>query len=130
MRRYVPHAPPLGDAWHTGLRVGQPARSRRRAPDPRSGEGCIGRSSDIGVVLGHQHRIVCRQLGLKHLFTTPTAPARTARQRFIETLAERWAHGRLHANGAERIAALDAWLYHHNFIRPTAASAASHPAHG
>ena len=39
-------------------------------------------------------------------------------ERFIQTLTQRWAHGRLYANSAERTATLDAWLYHYNFIRP------------
>jgi transposase InsO family protein len=67
----------------------------------------------------HQHRIVCQQLGLKHLFTRPYRPRTNGKaERFIKTLTERWAHGRLYANSAERTAALDAWLYHYNFIRP------------
>jgi transposase InsO family protein len=67
----------------------------------------------------HQHRIACHELGLKHLFTRPYRPRTNGKaERFIKTLTERWAHGRLYANSAERTAALDAWLYHYNFIRP------------
>jgi transposase InsO family protein len=67
----------------------------------------------------HQHRIACHQLGLKHLFTRPYRPRTNGKaERFIKTLTERWAHGRLYANSAERTAALDAWLHHYNFIRP------------
>jgi len=67
----------------------------------------------------HQHRIACHQLGLKHLFTRPYRPQTNGKaERFIKTLTERWAHGRLYANSAERTAALDAWLYHYNFTRP------------
>jgi transposase InsO family protein len=67
----------------------------------------------------HQHRLACQQLGLKHLFTRPYRPRTNGKaERFIKTLTERWAHGRLYANSAERTAALDAWLYHYNFIRP------------
>jgi len=67
----------------------------------------------------HQHRIVCHQLGLKHILTRPYRPRTNGKaERFIKTLTERWAHGRLYANSAERTAALDAWLYHYNFIRP------------
>jgi transposase InsO family protein len=67
----------------------------------------------------HQHRIACQQLGLKHLFTRPYRPRTNGKaERFIKTLTERWAHGRLYANSAERTAALDAWLYHYNFTRP------------
>jgi transposase InsO family protein len=57
----------------------------------------------------HQHRIACHQLGLKHLITRPYRPRTNGKaERFIKTLTERWAHGRLHANSAERTAALDA----------------------
>jgi transposase InsO family protein len=67
----------------------------------------------------HQHRIACHQLGLKHLFTRPYRPRTNGKaERFIKTLTERWAHGRLYANSTERTAALDAWLYHYNFTRP------------
>jgi transposase InsO family protein len=67
----------------------------------------------------HQHRIACHELGLKHLFTRPYRPRTNGKvERFIKTLTERWAHGRLYANSAERTAALDAWLCHYNFIRP------------
>jgi transposase InsO family protein len=67
----------------------------------------------------HQHRLACRQLGLKHLFTRPYRPRTNGKaERFIKTLTERWAHGRLYTNSAERAAALDSWLHHYNFIRP------------
>jgi transposase InsO family protein len=67
----------------------------------------------------HQHRIACHQLGLKHLYTRPYRPRTNGKaERFIKTLTERWAHGRLYATSAERTAALDAWLHHYNFIRP------------
>jgi transposase InsO family protein len=39
-------------------------------------------------------------------------------ERFIQTLTNDWARGRLYANSAERSAALDAWLNHYNFRRP------------
>jgi transposase InsO family protein len=66
----------------------------------------------------HQHRVACHQLGLKHVFTRPYRPRTNGKaERFIKTLTERWAHGRLYANSAERTAALDAWLDHYNFIR-------------
>jgi transposase InsO family protein len=67
----------------------------------------------------HQHRIACHELGLKHLFTRPYRPRTNGKaERFIKTLTERWAHGRLYADSAERTAALDAWLDHYNFNRP------------
>jgi transposase InsO family protein len=67
----------------------------------------------------HQHRLACRQLGLKHTFTRPYRPRTNGKaERFIQTLTNGWAYGRLYANSAERTAALDAWLNHYNFTRP------------
>jgi transposase InsO family protein len=76
-------------------------------------------TDDGSAYRAHQHRIACHQLRLKHIFTRPYRPRTNGKaERFIKTLTERWAHGRLYANSAERTAALDAWLYHYNFIRP------------
>jgi len=67
----------------------------------------------------HQHRRACQQLALKHIFTRPYRPRTNGKaERFIQTLINGWAYGRLYANSAERTAALDAWLDHYNFIRP------------
>jgi transposase InsO family protein len=67
----------------------------------------------------YQHRRACQQLALKHIFTRPYRPRTNGKaERFIQTLINGWAYGRLYANSAERTAALDAWLDHYNFIRP------------
>jgi transposase InsO family protein len=67
----------------------------------------------------HKHRLVCHQLGLKHLCTRPYRPRTNGKaERFIQTLTRSWARGRLYANSAERTAALGAWLDHYNYRRP------------
>ena len=65
------------------------------------------------------HRIACQQLGVRHLRTKPYRPRTNGKaERLIQTLLRRWAYGRAYGSSAERTAALDAWLYHYNFIRP------------
>jgi len=67
----------------------------------------------------HQHRLACHQFALKHTFTRPYRPQTNGKaERFIQTLINGWAYGRLYANSAERTAALNAWLDHYNFTRP------------
>ena len=64
------------------------------------------------------HGQVCRELGLRHLRTRPYRPRTNGKaERFIQTLKNRWAHGALYANSAERTAALPGWLTHYNFDR-------------
>ena len=69
----------------------------------------------------HQHRIACRQLGLKHLFTRPYRPRTNGKaERFIKTLTERLGPRPGSTPTAPSApAALDAWLYHYNFIPTT-----------
>lgn len=65
------------------------------------------------------HALACRQLGIRHLTTQPYRPRTNGKaERFIQTLTRRWAYGRIYQTGAERIAALPAWLNHYNFTRP------------
>jgi transposase InsO family protein len=69
--------------------------------------------------VSHAHRRACEQLGVKHLTTRPYRPRTNGKaERFIQTLSQRWAHGRLYANSTDRTAALPAWLDHYNFTRP------------
>jgi transposase InsO family protein len=64
------------------------------------------------------HGQACRELGLRHLRTRPYRPRTNGKaERFIQTLKNRWAHGALYANSAERTAALPGWLTHYNFNR-------------
>jgi transposase InsO family protein len=67
----------------------------------------------------HTHRLACQQLALKHTFTRPYRPRTNGKaERFIQTLVNDWAYGRLYANSTERTAALPAWLDHYNYTRP------------
>ena len=64
------------------------------------------------------HALACRQLGIRQLFTRPYRPRTNGKaERFIQTLANRWAYGAIYGSSAERTAALPGWLNHYNFIR-------------
>jgi transposase InsO family protein len=64
------------------------------------------------------HADACRELGIRHLRTRPYRPRTNGKaERFIQTLANRWAYGAIYGDSAERTAALPAWLDHYNFRR-------------
>ncbi len=64
------------------------------------------------------HAEACQELGIRHLFTRPYRPRTNGKaERFIKTLAERWAYGAIFGSSAERTAALPGWLDHYNFRR-------------
>jgi len=66
-----------------------------------------------------QHAICCRALGLRHIFTRPYRPRTNGKaERFIRTLTEGWAYGRVFRNSRERRAALPDWLEFYNRHRP------------
>ena len=63
-------------------------------------------------------RQACRELGLRHITTRPYRPRTNGKaERFIQTIINEWAYGRVYGNSAERTAALPAWLTHYNFSR-------------
>jgi transposase InsO family protein len=65
------------------------------------------------------HRIVCSQLGIRHLRTRPYRPRTNGKaERLIQTMLRRWAYYRPYNSSAERTAALGPWLDHYNFTRP------------
>ena len=65
------------------------------------------------------HAACCRELGLRHLRTRPYRPRTNGKaERFIQTLQNEWAYGRVYASSAERRAQLAAWLFHYNYRRP------------
>jgi transposase InsO family protein len=65
------------------------------------------------------HRAVCRRLGLRHLFTEPYRPRTNGKaERFIRTLAERWAYGGVYLTNQQRRQALPGFLDHYNYRRP------------
>jgi transposase InsO family protein len=64
------------------------------------------------------HAEACRELSMRHLFTRPYRPQTNGKaERFIQTLANRWAYGAIYGSSAERTAALPGWLDHYNFRR-------------
>jgi transposase InsO family protein len=75
------------------------------------------------------HASACRELGLRHSFTRPYRPRTNGKaERFIKTLADRWAYGAIYATSTERTSALPAWLTHYNFTRPHGALGHKPPA--
>jgi transposase InsO family protein len=65
------------------------------------------------------HAACCSELGLRHLRTQPYRPRTNGKaERFIQTIANEWAYGRIYGSTAERRSALGPWLEHYNFTRP------------
>jgi transposase InsO family protein len=65
------------------------------------------------------HAQACAELSIRHLRTRPRRPQTNGKaERFIQTLANRWAYGAIYGTSAERTAALPGWLDHYNFRRP------------
>jgi transposase InsO family protein len=65
------------------------------------------------------HAVALRQLGLKHIRTRPYRPRTNGKaERFIQTLINEWAHGRIYGSTAERRKQLAPWLVHYNYSRP------------
>ena len=75
------------------------------------------------------HAGACRQLGLKHICTQPYRPRTNGKaERFIRTMLDEWAYGRIYANSTERAARLNPWLTHYNYRRPHSALGHQPPA--
>ena len=69
--------------------------------------------------ISHAHAKACQQFGLRHLRTRPYRPRTNGKaERFIQTLQNEWAYGRVFQTSTERTAALAPWLMHYNFKRP------------
>jgi len=69
--------------------------------------------------VSHAHGDACRDLGVKHLRIRPARPRTNGKaERFIQTLQNEWAYGRIYGSSAERAAALPLFLTHCNFRRP------------
>jgi len=65
------------------------------------------------------HAEACAELGMRHLFTRPYRPRTNGKaERFIQTLANRWAYGAIYRDSAQRTAALSGWLDFYNWRRP------------
>lgn len=77
----------------------------------------------------HQHRAVCRELNIRHLFTEPYRPRTNGKaERFIRTLTENWAYGAIYTNSTERRLALPAFIDYYNHNRPHRALGGQTPA--
>jgi transposase InsO family protein len=65
------------------------------------------------------HAIACRKLGIRHLRTRPRRPQTNGKaERFIRTLLDGWAYGRIYGSSRERTATLGPWLDFYNHRRP------------
>jgi transposase InsO family protein len=68
------------------------------------------------------HAVACRTLGIKHLRTRPHRPQTNGKaERFIRTMLEGWAYGRIYRSSQQRQDALHTWLDFYNRRRPHAA---------
>jgi transposase InsO family protein len=69
--------------------------------------------------VSRDHAQACQQLGLRHLRTRPYRPRTNGKaERFIQTLQNESAYGRIYASSTERAEHLHAWLNHYNYRRP------------
>ena len=67
----------------------------------------------------HAHAAVCRQLGIRHLFTRPYRPKTNGKaERFIQTTLREWAYNAAYPTSAARTRALPAFLTRYNTKRP------------
>jgi transposase InsO family protein len=74
--------------------------------------------SDNGCCYRRTFSEACSALGLRHLHTRPYRPRTNGKaERFIQTLINEWAYGRVYSTSAERTAQLKPWLVHYNFRR-------------
>jgi transposase InsO family protein len=65
------------------------------------------------------HALACRGLGIKHLRTRPRRPQTNGKaERFIRTMLDGWAYGRIYGSSRERQEALSGWLQFYNRRRP------------
>jgi transposase InsO family protein len=75
------------------------------------------------------HTRACQELGLRHSFTRPYRPRTNGKaERFIRTLTDEWAYGRIYGSNQERRDALNTWLTHYNYKRPHGALGHQPPA--
>ena len=67
----------------------------------------------------HAHAALCRQLGIRHLFTQPYRPKTNGKaERFIQTLLREWAYAAAYPTSQARRRALPAFITRYNTTRP------------
>jgi transposase InsO family protein len=77
--------------------------------------------TDNAMVYRHSraYHAVLDQLGARHILTPPYTPRWNGKvERFIQTLDDEWAHGRVWPNSTSRDRALRSWLRYYNRRRP------------
>ena len=76
--------------------------------------------SDNGsCYVAHEYANALHDLGLRHLRIKPGRPRTNGKaERFIQTLLNEWAYGRIYGSSQERITALPLFLERYNFRRP------------
>jgi len=76
--------------------------------------------SDNGsCYVAHGYANALHDLGLRHLRIKPGRPRTNGKaERFIQTLLNEWAYGRIYGSSEERIATLPLFLERYNFRRP------------
>jgi len=94
----------------------------RRAVDWSADRGVRVRAvmTDNGYCyVAHSYGAALRQLGLRQLRIKPGRPRTNGKaERFIQTLLNEWAYGRIYGSSAERTAALPRFLERYNYKRP------------
>jgi transposase InsO family protein len=76
----------------------------------------------------HAHAAVCRQLGIRHLFTQPYRPKTNGKaERFIRTLLAEWAYAAAYPTSHARTLAMPAFIDRYNNRRPHKALNGSPP---
>lgn len=67
----------------------------------------------------HRHAALCRELGIRHLFTRPYRPRTNGKaERLIQTLLREWAYAAAYPTSAARTRALAGYLDWYNTTRP------------
>ena len=76
--------------------------------------------SDNGsCYVAHAYADALHELGLRHLRIKPGRPRTNGKaERFIQTLLNEWAYGRIYGSSEERVATLPLFLERYNFRRP------------
>ena len=71
---------------------------------------------------GYRSRLfndACGELGIRHLYTRPYTPKTNGKvERFIQTLARKWAYAKSYSTSKRRTGALPTWVRYYNLERP------------